>query len=459
MNRKLSFSVDDESKDIIKRYEQFLSGSAAGYFDVEELENIVEYYLRKGRTKDCKVALEIGMQLHPKSSALKIKRAKMQLVTGDDLKAYRILGTLTETNDYEVVLLKIEALVRLLRHKEAHQMCIQLMSEETDDLDNVCLDIAFIYLAQNNNDEALEWLLKGDKLNNKNVDLLFELAFCYEQNDDDEQAIVIYNRIIDIDSYLGEAWFNLGQVYFSLQEFPKALEAYDFALTIDETDSLTCLQKAHVLFQLDQFELAIESYLDYAKMTTDKWQTLLFIAECYEKLEQYDMSISYYKQSLEAHPKNYEALTGIGVCLLEEEKFTESITYIQDALALREEAPDAWVYLAEAYIGLDETDKALVAYLKSISFEPEQPDTLMAVANIQLEREEYDTAIKYYLAAQQLDEALEYIDLFIAVSHFKKGNITDAIPHLQKAVLENENAASLFLELCPDAVDTLLLAK
>ena len=52
MGRKLSFSVDDESNDTVKRYEQFLSGTATGYFDVEELENIVEYYLRHGRTKD-----------------------------------------------------------------------------------------------------------------------------------------------------------------------------------------------------------------------------------------------------------------------------------------------------------------------------------------------------------------------------------------------------------------------
>ena len=51
MNRKLLFPVDDESSDIVKRYEQFLSGSAPGYFDVEELESIVEYYLRKAGPK------------------------------------------------------------------------------------------------------------------------------------------------------------------------------------------------------------------------------------------------------------------------------------------------------------------------------------------------------------------------------------------------------------------------
>jgi len=459
MSRKLSFSVDDESSDIIQRYEQFLTGGATGYFDVEELESIVEFYLRRGRTKDCSKALEFGLQLHPNSNALKTKRAKIYLATGDNKKAFRILDSLTETNDYEVVLLKIEVLIKMNRFHDAKILSRQLLTEETTDLDNVCLDIAFIYLSRGEYAEALELLEKGDAIDGGNVDLLFELAFCYEQNEDYEKAIKTYNRILDIDSYTDEAWFNLGQIYFALQEFPKALEAYDFALTIDDNDSLTCLQKGHVHFQLDQFEKAIESYLEYKKMTSNIWETEIFIAECYEKMERYDESIAYYQQSLDAQPKNYDALTGIGICLLEQEKFAESKAFIERALAIDAEASDAWVYLAEALIGLDDTDNALLAYLKSISLDYNQADTLMAIANIYLEKGEYNTALRYYLDAQEQDDTLEYIDLFIGVAHFKNDNIIESIPYLQKAVRENEQAAELFLELCPEAIDTLLLDK
>ena len=71
MNRKLSFSVDDESNDVVKRYEQFLEGNATGYFDVEELETIVEFYLRKGRTKECTKPVDLGLQLHPNNNTHK----------------------------------------------------------------------------------------------------------------------------------------------------------------------------------------------------------------------------------------------------------------------------------------------------------------------------------------------------------------------------------------------------
>ena len=101
-----------------------------------------------------------------------------------------------------------------------------------------------------NNDVFLK---QGDKYNNSNTDLLFELAFCYEQLIQTSEAIEVYNRIINIDSFLPEAWFNLGQVYFVLEDYAKALTAYDFVMAINENDSLACLQKAHAHFQLEQY--------------------------------------------------------------------------------------------------------------------------------------------------------------------------------------------------------------
>ena len=458
MGRKLSFSVDDESNDIVKRYEQFLSGTATGYFDVEELESIVEYYLRHGRTKDCAKALKLGLQLHPNNNALKTKRAKIYLATGDDKKAFRLLDSLTETTDYEVILLKIEVLTKLGRMKEARELSDNLVANETDDLDNVCLDIAYIYLSQTEYSLALSLLEKGDLFNPNNIELLYELAFCYEQNENFENATAVNIRIIDIDPFAGEAWFNLGQLYFATQDFTKALDAYEYALAIDEKDSLTCIQKAHVQFQLDMFEEALETYQEYRKMSSyGQWQTDIFIAECYEKIEKYEESISYYKQSLEAHPENYDALTGIAICLLEQENYTESMPYINRALEISPEAADAWVYLAEANIGIDDVDNGLLAYLKSIAIDADQPDTLMAIANIYLEKTEFELAIKFYLAAKGLDDNMEFINLFIAVSYYKVGNMPKAIAYLRVAILENETAAALFLELCPEATNANLL--
>lgn len=52
-----------------------------------------------------------------------------------------------------------------------------LIDEETDEVDQVCLDIAMIFMAESQIDYAYEILGIGSKHNPKNIDLLFELAF------------------------------------------------------------------------------------------------------------------------------------------------------------------------------------------------------------------------------------------------------------------------------------------
>jgi tetratricopeptide (TPR) repeat protein len=454
MNRKLSFLPDDEPDELIRRYESFLSNNAgSGYFDVEEMEHIVDYYLLKGRTREGSKALELGFQLHPGSPGLLTKRAKIYLASGNISKAYQILESSVNPHDYEVNLLKIEALLRLDRNTDARTIADKLSQTESQDPDMICLDIAYIYLSNFDTTTAFVYLKKGEAFNPANNELLYELAFCYEQQADTEQAIAIYNRILKADPYSAEAWFNLGQIYFTALDFTNALFAYEYAQVIRPDDSLTVLQKAHSHFQLLQFHEAIEEYLSYANMAAEHWQTWLFIGECYERLELYNEGIIYYSRSLKEHDENYEALTGIAICLMEQEKFEDSIVFSRRALEIRNDSADGWVYLAEGLIGIDQVDEALKAYIQSIRLDPNQPETYMAIANISMDKSEFRLALEYYKQALELnnDSDLQNIHLFMAVAYYNSNQMPAALLALDKAMEENLDALKVFKELCPDA--------
>ncbi len=455
MGRQFSFSLDDDSNMTVKRYEEFLAGiSNSGYFDVEEFETIIEYYLRKGKTTDSYTALEIGMQQHPNSSALSVKRAKIYLINGDVLKAYRILDTLTEKNDYDILLLKIDALLKLERESDALEVCSSLLSTlQTGENDFAYLDIAYIYMNQRKFGPTVKLLEKGKENNPGNIDILFELAYCYEQTLDLEKAIITHQDILKVDPFISEAWFNLGQIYFSLQDYHPALEAYEYVMAIDPQDSFCCMQKAHVLMQMERYDEAIECYNEYSNMTFDNKQVYNYIAECYEKLENYDKAIFNYKKVLSVESENYEALTGIAVCLLEQEKYEEGMKYIRKAVKSQPEYAEAWVYMGEAYIGMEDSAGALNAYLKALEYDINQPETLIAVGNLYLEKMEYTSALIYYNLAFEQNKELEHINLFLAIVHFKLNNIELALSYLQEAIDADENAVSIFLEICPEAID------
>jgi len=455
MYRKLSFLPDEEPNDLIRRYEAFISRkTGAGYFDVEEMEQIVDYYLRIGRTKEGKKALEFGFRLHPGSPGLLTKRAKIYLASDDVQKAFQILSANVNPHDYEVNLLLIDSLVRLGRTTEALTMADNLLGEEVQELDAVCLDLAYIFMGNFDIDTAYQFITKGIAFNPLNKDLLFELAFCQEQTGKVSEATTTYNKILKLDPYSAEAWFNMGQMHYALNEYRLAIDAYEYALVIRPNDSLTVQQKANCHFQLTEYREAIEEYQLYSTLAAaPHWQTWLFIGECYERLEQYNDAIQYYTQSLKEQPENFEALTGIAICLMDQDKFEDSLPFIHRALELQNESAEGWVYLAEALIGTDKVDEALQAYLHSIRLDPEQPETYMAIGNICMDREEFKLALEYYRQALDLDDEsdLQNIHLFMAIAFYKTGFRQEALLSLDKAMDESMDALKLFREICPES--------
>jgi tetratricopeptide (TPR) repeat protein len=455
MGRKLSIIPEDDHDDLIKRYESFMTKAGSnGYFDVEELEHIVDYYLRKGKTDAGSGALDFGFRIHPGNPQLFIKKAKIYLSEGKAKEALRILEQYPVTSEYEVLLLKTEALVQSDRTDEAIEFCNQIIIQSNNDLDIFCLDLAYIFLARLEIETAYHFLVAGEKYNPENTDLLYELAFCCEQVNKPDESIRVYKKIIDLDPFSHEAWFNLGQILFSGHNFTAALDAYEYAMAILPEDALCCLQKAHCNFQLNNYKDALEDYAEYQALTESDWQVHLFIGECYERLERFEESIVSYKKSLELNPENFEALTGIGICLLEQEKYSESLEFIKEAIVLNSDASDVWVYYAEGLTGIDDNAGALLAYMKSIELDPDQPDTLMAIANICMENGEYDTAIFYYEQAleKDIDHELENIHLFMAVAFFQTGNDFAWHMALARAKELNPEAERIFYEICNDDV-------
>ena len=458
MARRYSYSPDEESDEIVKKYEDFVSGaSPAGYFDVEEFETIIDHYLFTENTDDACKALEMGMKQHPVSSELQAKRAKIQLLNGNPQQACEILAAISDQDDYDVVLLKIDALLKMERDDEAADVYEHFFADINSKylIDLAYLDIAQVYVHYQKYNTALKLLEKGKENNPRNIDLLFELTHCYEQVLEFDKALETQQLIIEINPFVSEAWFNLGQIYFSAQNYAKALEAYDYTLAINPKDMHACLQKAHVLLHLERFDEAVEHYMEYVEITDTPSKGLIYgyIGECYEYLEDNDKAVHWYQKSLELEPESYDSLVGLGICMLEQEKYRDGMVFLQKAIEIDPEFSEAYVYLAEAFLGIDDLDSALESYKKSLECDPNQPETLIAAGNILLEKEDFVSALHYYQAAYTQSSELEQIALLLAIAHFKVGSISVSLKYLMQAVTADDEALSTFLEICPEAVE------
>ena len=442
---------ENSFEEILRRYEQRnVSSSDFGYFDVEELELIADYYLEKGRPKESSNAVELGLKLHPASTALHIHRAKVYLAMGENEKALKIVETYREGHDSETDLLHGGILVKLGRYDEADEIFKRLLKDNFD-YEYTCLDIAYIYLTEQAYGRSMHYLQLGLERNSRNNDLLFELAFCYEQIGETSKSIDIYNRIIDSDPYSAEAWFNLGQVYFALDNYQKAVEAYDFVTIISDKDYTAWVQKAHALFQTGKYEAAIESYQVYLQLGNNKNVALVFIGECYEKLGDYDNAIAYYKMSLEEDDKSMDALIGLTIGYLEKNAYQQAIETAEKAISINNTIPEIWVYLAEAQINLNQVDDAIKSYYRAIEIEPCQPETLVALGILLFDLQEYEKAKEISMKAYEIDKDIENIHLLLAMTYCKLNDYKMAIPFLEQAMRLSDKALPSLLEICPES--------
>ena len=451
MEQNNSYDFEDLSDGLKERAEKFLSDRFSElYFDVDELEILVDHYIAQRRDSDAFALLEYGLKLHPNSSELLVKKAKLLLLQGDIGKASVLLDTLS-VDDYEVTMLKMEALVKLNRLSEAVELAENLLKNEEDtEMCSTCLDISSIFIEQDHYDLALSYLKVGKQYCSNNIELLSELAFCLEKVGDVDKAIDVYNDIIDIDPYYADAWFNLAQVFLGQNRYRQALHAYEMCLTIDDSDSLVWLQKGHAHFSLDEFHEAIECYEHCQKDTKDNWQLYLFLGECYEKLGDCDTAIRYNRKVLDEQPSNFDALMALGFCLMEKKQLDEAQELFAAAIKVRPQSSEAWFNMGEVVNFKSRTDDAVSYYTRAIELDPKNIDAMIALATTYIDEDKPSEALPVLLRVKAMEPETPRLYLLLAVVYYGLNDSENLLDCLGKMVTSGTEDINIFLNVCPE---------
>jgi len=435
---------EDNVLELVERYERNLSEGHPGYFDVDELEDISDYYQKRGKYQDSTAVVEMGLRLHPNSSILMLKRATLYLEIGEAQRALQIIDRLPERNDTDANLVRAEIFMQLNRREEALQILHQVMDEELSEKSALCLDITGILVEDGMHGEAVEFLLEAIAEDPKNIDLLFELAYSYEQLGNTSEAILVYKSILDNDPYSSETWFNLGQACFNESRYDEAIEAYDYALVVNPKDLLAQLQKAHSYFQDGQFIQAAAAYKEYGLHSEITAAVLIYEGESYEKATLFEQAIECYRRALDIDPKCVDACTGIGICLMEKEEFSASLVWFEKALRIDASISETWVYVAEVFVNLNMSEEAMLSYKRSLDIDPDQSDVLASLGNLYFDAGDYIKTLNLYQEAEILDHDLTGLNLFYALVYAKLGDRELASEYLAKAIVLDDNAQKVF---------------
>ncbi|MBP5259793.1 MAG: tetratricopeptide repeat protein [Paludibacteraceae bacterium] len=454
---------------LIERYEE----NPKGYFDLDEWDEIIQYYLHRMHFAEARTAIRQGLGLHPDAPELLYYRIRLLTDTGKHEQALVLARTCikrfqsmdSETSgDYinlwaDTLLIEGEVLLKLQHGDEARRVFETLRRPLFGDPRYAFLDAAYVYLNQNLYQQALEWITEGLREFPAEIELLDMAAYCLANTDRYEEAAGHLHRIIDLDPYNDRAWMELGDVHNMLNNPAKAVECYDFATSINDGNLDAWTNKASAYYQMEAYQKAADCYLLHAEKTGNGVESLLLAADCYEMMDRHDDALRIFRRCLELQPENGEAMEGAGICEIELQHYNTGIDLLTKALALDPTSNDSWFYLGQAYTQLDQDAMAVAAFRKCLELDPNQPTVLLDLGVLFFEAGRYPEALHYYQEAALIDPETENVHLALALTYFGLGDIEHFTSEIQLAQDRNLESFRLAMEVFPECasyIDPLL---
>lgn len=301
-------SVNNEDHpDYFETFDEALKkGIKPGYFEPDELCDIIDIYFSENKLNEGKFAVSHALSIYPQNEELLYE----VLLLLNDYELWNDLLTLCET--YSSLNLvwanghKLTALLHLGMEEDAFQFFKKLKSTYAGNKEN----LSIIYQCMGESlyevdlyDAAIEVIEEAIKLLGEDVDLLWIQLQSYVSLEDKESVIEIGTRIQNINPLNPETWNKLGTIYNEIGDLEKTIEAYEFAFSLGLNDYNALMNLIYAYKKNGNYAKALEKVVDYLHDHPDNYYvTLLAISLCYE-MEEWEEGIKYTEKAISLAPQ------------------------------------------------------------------------------------------------------------------------------------------------------------
>jgi tetratricopeptide (TPR) repeat protein len=357
------FDDNEDGADIdelVSRFEQMAKGKDFFFFDTEEYEDLIDYFLMRNNLKKVKLVLKYALEQYPYDIRLRVKLAHYYLRNNRIDNAFDILRKAEDDapENPDVLMAKALAFSTIRNHKKAIEEYGKALNC-TDDHYPILLNMSHEYEMLEDYNSAIDCVVKILRMDPENTGALYELSYLITASMSFEKGVLIFNEFLDENPYSAVAWVNLGLVYFNLELFEKAVDALDFAIAIDPEYGEAYYHKAIALMSTDDFDTALELLLNSPAYHLDPDAVKLATAECYEKTGDIQNAISTYLELVGNESFKQAAYVGLSICYEHLNKLDTALTYARSAYEIQTDNTEAIFTLASLLQKLGYTEEAI----------------------------------------------------------------------------------------------------
>ncbi|MCF8226187.1 MAG: tetratricopeptide repeat protein [Bacteroidales bacterium] len=448
---------------LLQKYERMKNSDSMTFFDVEEFEQIIDFYLDDFQYEKAGEAAEIGARQHPASVEIKYKVVHVFLEQAMGKKALEKLENIPswEHSNSEYHYLKGTALCLTGRTQDAEKSFDKGLSLASEDKFEALLNISIAFENARHYQLAIKYLEQAKSLNPEFLSVLYDLGYFYERLDKFDKSIDYYQKYLDIDPFSENVWYNLGVVYHKLDMTEEAIDAYDYSIALNADYASAYFNKANTHAAKSEFLKAIDTIKDFLEVEPDNTQALAFLGEFYENAYQYHKSLESYKRIIEIDNTNTEGWFGAGMILFQLNKFTEATIYLLKALEFDGKNVDFWINLGYIYEEEGKLEEAEKCFKQVILLDKSDYEGWMSLIGVQIRIREYKIALGHVNDALDQFPDDERLMIKSAACHFLLGNEKNGLKNLKKVLISDpsvvdELEASYDVKLWSPAIHNLV---
>lgn len=397
--------------ELIKKYEQMRYMNKAFYFDADEFRLIANYYIKKKDILEAERVVDLGLEMHQYSSQLMIAKAKILVTSKKYEVAYNYLLSIAEDEtNVDLLIFKFKCLIKLNRTVEAHAYLRYILGGELSGKDYYTFvkQLGYLFNDADMFETAIMLLEKAVEVDSTNMDVMLELAYAYEMDDNIDKAIDITNAVIDLDPYSFDAWVILGRLYMYNLEYELSIDAYDFALAIKESDVDVLKLKAITYSEDYNYEEELKVLNECIDASPDDESLYDELLQKYKEFEEY-WGIEQDEGILKVLEKKEKRFGTKGLLLkmthlyLRTGKMAEAHETYARITEEDKNTVDYYKLQGEFALYNDDEVAAEAAYMMALKESPLDIEVLDILAEINLEQDKYEKSAEYLEKLIELD--------------------------------------------------------
>lgn len=253
-----------------------------------------------------------------------------------------------------------------------------------------------------NNDAALECFLTAVKLNSGYWLALNKIASIYFHKGDYQNAKAVYKKLIAINERDPSAYYDMGLIEESQQNWTAAIENYQIAIKLnpDLEDALYNIAEIH--FNNKNFEEAKKIYRKLIRKRPESkdYSNIGLIEEHQQK---WDAAIRNYRNALELNQHSSSALSGLARVYYDKGDYKSSKEMYLRLVAIEPENNDGYYFLGVIEQEFKKWDKAIEYFNKAINLQPTRAAYYAVLGDLYDEMGKKNEAVMQFLLALKHD--------------------------------------------------------